>query len=452
MPATDTYIEKDASINDEIDRCGTRRRTPLLTRRDVIIVAERLLHLRPRLPRGLRRDARLRRDGRDALARRLPAPAGRHPVRAQRHRLPPRHLPRARRRRGDLPAVRGRPRAPRRVLRRRGRGASRRSTPCGARSSRARSGAMHLPGAATTSRTEQTLERAIDGIRDELEERLAALRAAGQAARGAAARAAHALRPRDDARDGLLPGIENYSRHLDGREARRAALHAARLLPRGLPAGHRREPRHRAADRRHVPRRPRPQGDPGRVRLPPALRARQPAAALRGVRAARRRSGSTSPPRPGDYELEKARGRGGRADHPADRARRSRGRGAAGGRPGRRPARRDPRAVAARRARAGDHAHQADGRGPDRLLRRAGRRGPLPALRHRHARARRDPARPAPGRVRRAGRHQPAARGPRPPRGVAGRDPRRGQGGLPALDALADPDHRARRAQRRTAR
>ena len=52
------------------------------------------------------------------------------------------------------------------------------------------------------------------------------------------------------------------------------------------------------------------------------------------------------------------------------------------------------------------------------------------------------------GRVRRAGRHQPAARGPRPARGVAGRHPRRRQGGLPALGDLADPDHRPRRAQR----
>ena len=34
------------------------------------------------------------------------------------------------------------------------------------------------------------------------------------------------------------------------------------------------------------------------------------------------------------------------------------------------------------------------------------------------------------------------------PEVVAGGDPRRRQGGLPALDALADPDDRARGAQR----
>src|SRR5205823_5942857 len=66
-----------------------------------------------------------------------------------------------------------------------------------------------------------------------------------------------------------------------------AALHAPRLLPRGLPARHRREPRHRATDRRHVPRRPLPKRDAGRVRLPPPVRARQPPAQLRGVHAPR---------------------------------------------------------------------------------------------------------------------------------------------------------------------
>ncbi len=53
------------------------------------------------------------------------------------------------------------------------------------------------------------------------------------------------------------------------------------------------------------------------------------------------------------------------------------------------------------------------------------------------------------GRVRRAGRHQPPARGARHPRVRPGGDPRRRQGRLPALGNLADPDHRPRGAQRR---
>ena len=117
--------------------------------------------------------------------------------------------------------------------------------------------------------------------------------------------------------------------------------------------------------------------------------------------------------------------------------------------PDRRPARGDPRPRRARRARPGHDADQEDGRGPGRLPQGAGRQGPVPALRGRHARARRDPARPAARRVRRAGRHQPAARGPRPARGDAGRDPRRRQGGLPAQRLVADPDDRPGGAQHR---
>ena len=52
-------------------------------------------------------------------------------------------------------------------------------------------------------------------------------------------------------------------------------------------------------------------------------------------------------------------------------------------------------------------------------------------------------------RLRRARRHQPAAGGSRPARGVAGRDPRRRQGRLPPLGDVADPDDRPRRPQRR---
>ena len=39
MPTTDTYIEKDSSINDEIDRLRHSATSALLSRRDVVIVA-----------------------------------------------------------------------------------------------------------------------------------------------------------------------------------------------------------------------------------------------------------------------------------------------------------------------------------------------------------------------------------------------------------------------------
>ena len=151
---------------------------------------------------------------------------------------------------------------------------------------------------------------------------------------------------------------------------------------------------------------------------------------------------------PGPYELRKTGGafveqviRPTGPGRPPDRP-------APGARAGGRPAGRDPARARPARARARDDAHQAHGRGPHAVLPGTRRARALPALGHRHARAGRDPARPAAGRLRRAGRHQPAARGPRPAGGVARGRARRRQGGLPAFDRRADPDHRPRGAQR----
>ena len=152
---------------------------------------------------------------------------------------------------------------------------------------------------------------------------------------------------------------------------------------------------------------------------------------------------------PGNYELDKVGGdTGRRADHPADRPGRPRGRRQADQGPDRRPDPRDPDAHREERAGPGHHADQEDVRGPHRLPPRRRHPHPLPALRGRHAQADRAAPRPAAGRVRRPGRHQPAPRGPRPARGVAGVDPRRRQGGLPALRQVADPDDRPRGPQR----
>ena len=95
-----------------------------------------------------------------------------------------------------------------------------------------------------------------------------------------------------------------------------------------------------------------------------------------------------------------------------------------------------------RRAGADHDAHQEDGRGPDRLPQGARDQGPVPPQRGRHARAGGDPARPPARRLRRPRRDQPAPRGHRPARGDARRDPRRRQGGVPALGVVADPDDR----------
>ena len=58
IPRTDTYIEKDSSVNEEIDRMRHSATRAILERDDVIIVASRLLHLRHRRGRNLFRHRR----------------------------------------------------------------------------------------------------------------------------------------------------------------------------------------------------------------------------------------------------------------------------------------------------------------------------------------------------------------------------------------------------------
>ena len=180
-------------------------------------------------------------------------------------------------------------------------------------------------------------------------------------------------------------------------------------------------------------------------RLP--SRARQPAAALRRVPGEGAAGRCSSRRRPGAWELRQSTRVAEQLIRPTV-PRRPRGRAAADEEPDRRPAERDPPARGAGRARARHDADEEDVRGPDRLPARGGRQGALPALRDRHARAHPDHPRAAARRVRRARRRQPAARGARPARGVARRDPRRRQGRLPARQDRADPDDRPRGAQR----
>ncbi len=67
IPSTDTYIEKDSAINDEIDRLRHSATAALSERRNVIIVASRFLHLlagRPyRLPQHGHQPASRHADG-----------------------------------------------------------------------------------------------------------------------------------------------------------------------------------------------------------------------------------------------------------------------------------------------------------------------------------------------------------------------------------------------------
>ena len=112
------------------------------------------------------------------------------------------------------------------------------------------------------------------------------VRGRGQAARGAAPADAHAVRPGDDERGRLL---QRHRELLDAHRRarlRRATVHPARLLPRRLPARHRREPPGGAPAARPVRGRPQPQGRARRARLPPPVGPRQPPAEVRrGARA-----------------------------------------------------------------------------------------------------------------------------------------------------------------------
>ena len=247
---------------------------------------------------------------------------------------------------------------------------------------------------------------------------------------------------------GFCSGIENYSRHIDGRDAGHGAVHAARLLPRRLPRRDRRVARDGAAAPRDV--RGRPVAQVARsssfgFRLPSAIDNRPlrfdeftervnqvvfMSATPGRLRAAgveaRSSSRSCGPPGSIDPEVQ-IRPTKGQVDDLIEEIRKR--------------AENDQRVLVTTLTKkmAEDLT--------DYLV-EMGHPRPLPALRGRHAAADRDPARPAAGGVRRPGRHQPAARGPRPARGVARRDPGRRQGGLPAVGDLADPDDRPRRAQR----
>ena len=169
------------------------------------------------------------------------------------------------------------------------------------------------------------------------------LRQAGQAGGGAAPGAAHALRPRDAAGGGPLQGHRELHAPPVGRHAGRSAAHAGGLHAQGRHHVHRREPRDDRPDRRHVQRRPRAQDQPRRLRLPPAVGARQPAAEVRGVREARCASACSSRPRRPTTRRTHA-GAGGRAAGAAHRADRSDGGGAPGHHAGGRRAAGDPRA------------------------------------------------------------------------------------------------------------
>ena len=100
--------------------------------------------------------------------------------------------------------------------------------------------------------SQERMERAVVDIEAELEERLAEFEEQGKLleAQRLRMRTGYDLEMMKEI--GFCSGIENYSRHHRRPRTGRAALHAARLLPRRLRDRPRREPRDRPADPRSV--------------------------------------------------------------------------------------------------------------------------------------------------------------------------------------------------------
>ena len=100
---TDTYIEKDSSINDDVERLRHSATSSLLSRRDVVVVASVSCIYGLGTPQSyLDRSVELQ-VGAGGAARRAAAAAGRRPVHPQRHGVHPRLVPGARRHRRDHP-------------------------------------------------------------------------------------------------------------------------------------------------------------------------------------------------------------------------------------------------------------------------------------------------------------------------------------------------------------
>ena len=192
-----------------------------------------------------------------------------------------------------------------------------------------------------------TLQQAMKGIKEELRLRLDDFRKNGKLLEAQRLEQRTHFRHGDDRGDGLLRRHRELFALAHRPQARRAAADPVRISARRRAGVRRREPRHRAADRRHVSRRLSPQVDARRIRLPPAVLHRQPPAQIRGMgrdaAADRLRLGDARPVGDGAH-----RRRLRRAGHPPDRPDRSAGRDPPGRKPGRRSDRRMPRSSRSR--------------------------------------------------------------------------------------------------------
>ena len=216
IPASDVYIEKDASVNERIEKLRLMTTKALLERRDVVVGRERLVHLRTRQAQELRgRDFPLRL--RRALgAARLHDEAARELLRAQRYDARPRYVQKPRRDDGDIPLVQ-RHGAAHILLRRRDR-AHRRDRPGQRQQRDAQGEGGHFPSKHYIT-SPDAIKNAAGAIEKEMEECCARFTSEGKYLEEERLR----MRTKYDLEMllevGYCSGIENYSRYLDGREA-----------------------------------------------------------------------------------------------------------------------------------------------------------------------------------------------------------------------------------------
>ena len=297
IPQTDTYIEKDSSMNEEIDRLRHSATLSLLTRRDVIVVASVSAIYGLGSPQEYRDQMLWLKRGesydRDGVLRKLvdihydrndlSFVRGKFRVRGDTLEVFPAYEERAMRLEFFGDEVE-------RILV---------MDPVTGEIVGERDELYVFPATHYVAGSER-MRRAIAAIEVELGERLAELEREGKLLE------AQRLRMRTNydlemlREVGTCNGIENYSRPIDGRP-RQPAVHPDRLLPRRLRAVPGRVARDRAPAPGPVRGRPQPQGDPGRARLPAAVGDGQPAAALRRVLGAGRPAGVRLG-HPGPYE------------------------------------------------------------------------------------------------------------------------------------------------------
>ena len=216
IPQTDTYIEKDSSINEEVERLRHSATMSLLTRRDVIVVATvSAIYGLGTPPEYLERSVKLQ--GRPARWSGTSCCAGWSTSSTRATTWPSTGA------RSGCAATRWRSSPPTRSWRSGSRCSatrSRSSTTCTRSPATwcARSTSCSSSRPPTTRPGPERMERALGGIEAELEERLAELDRQGKLLEAQRLRMRTTYDIEMMRQVGFCSGIENYSMHIDGRE------------------------------------------------------------------------------------------------------------------------------------------------------------------------------------------------------------------------------------------